>query len=255
MPIALDTRWIATSRRETDARLRLFCLPNGGGGASMYRPWMSIAPKGLEICPIQLPGREGRLAEPPFTSVFPLVEVLAEVLRPQLGSPFALFGHSMGSLICFELVRELRRRCGVEPVHLFVSGFGAPHLPDPDPPIHLLPEDEFLQEVRRFNGTPEEVLQHPELMALLLPVLRADLTLVETYTYTAAAPLSCPISVFGGTNDPEISASELAQWEQHTTGAFRLRMLPGDHFFLHAARAGMLEAIANDVGLLSASWS
>ena len=249
MAIALDSRWILFGQRRPQARVRLFCLPSGGGGASLYRSWMALAQPEIEVCPIQLPGRETRLAELPFSSVGPLVEALGTALLPYLDLPFALFGHSLGSLVCFELSRWLRQHFRLEPTRLFASAFRAPHLPDPDPPIHALPEPAFIDELRKFNGTPEEVLQHPELMQLLLPLLRADLTMVETYVYSPDTPLTCPLSVFGGLQDTEVSQEQLRGWRLHTSGPMKLRMIPGNHFFLYRSGPALLRCIGMDLGL------
>ncbi|MCA1852371.1 MAG: hypothetical protein LC647_08250 [Beggiatoa sp.] len=159
-------------------------------------------------------------------------------------TPFAFFGHSMGALIGFELARQLRRQHGPSPVHLFVSGRGAPQIPPPEPPIHALPEPQFIAEVQHFNGTPTEVLQHPELMQLLIPTLRADFAVCETYTYTTDAPIDCSISAFGGLQDRKVSRERLEAWRDQSRASFSLCMFPGDHFFLHTAEPLLLETIA-----------
>lgn len=239
--------WVTCPRPNPRAYLRLFCFPYAGGAASAFCTWSDDLPRGVEVCPIQLPGRESRLGEPPFTRLAPLVQALAPAIRPYLDKPFAFFGHSMGATISFELARQLRQQDDPGPVHLFVSGSRAPQIPDPDPPIHHLPEAEFVEELRRFNGTPELVLQNAELMQLFLPLLRADLALHEAYTYTADEPLDCPISAFGGLEDEEVSRDELAAWRDQTRGAFTLRIFPGDHFFLRSARALLLWAVSQDL--------
>ena len=157
-------RWVSCFKPNPQAKLRLFCFHYAGGGASVFRTWSDSLPESVEVCAIELPGRGMRLRESPFTQLEPLVQHLASTLLPYLDKPFAFFGHSMGGLVSFELTRLLRTEYGVSPVHLFVSGHRAPQVPDPDPPIHTLPESEFLQELRRFNGTPEAVLKNAELM-------------------------------------------------------------------------------------------
>src|SRR5262245_34574163 len=194
-------RWIYCPTPNPGAALRLFCFPYAGGNSLIYRSWTEQLPLAVEVCAVMLPGREARLRERPYTCLPPLIEALAEALLPRLNKPFAFFGHSMGALISFELIRELRRNCGLAPAHLFVSGRRAPQIENNDPPTYNLPEGDFIQEIRHFNGTPQEVLEHPELMQLLLPVLRADFAVCETYTYTEEPPLECPISVFGGLQD------------------------------------------------------
>ncbi len=242
--------WVMRPRPHPRACLRLFCFPYAGGGASVYRGWADALPPQFEVCPIQLPGRESRLAEPPFTRLSSLVEHLAAVLEPYLQLPFAFFGHSMGALIGFELARHLRRDGVCGPEHLFVSGHHAPQLPDPYPPIHHLPEAAFLRGLQRLNGTPEAVLQNSELMQLLLPMLRADLQLSETYCFTPEQPLNCPITAFGGSEDSNLTRRVLTPWQDQTQDTFTLHFFPGDHFFLHTARAALLQVISQECSRL-----
>jgi medium-chain acyl-[acyl-carrier-protein] hydrolase len=153
----------------------------------------------------------------------------------------------MGALIGFELARQLRRQHGLSPVHLFVSGRKAPQLPFPDPPIHALPEPQFIAELQRFNGTPKKVLEHPELMQLLIPTLRADFAVCENYTYTSGAPIDCSISAFGGLQDHEVSREQLEAWRDQSRASFSLYMFPGDHFFLDTAEPLLLKTIAREL--------
>ena len=241
-------RWLAYREVNPRARVRMFCFPYAGGGASAYRGWGSSLPSDVEVCPVQLPGRESRLREAPFETPEPLVKALAEALQPYLqGLPFVFFGHSMGAMLSFELARELRRRGQTLPLHLFVSGRRAPQIPDLEEPIHALPEPEFIVKLRELNGTPEEVLQHAELMKLLIPVLRSDFAVNETYVYTEEEPFDLGISCFGGLGDKEVTRDDCAVWKEQTRGRFRLRMLPGDHFFVHSAKDMILESVARDL--------
>lgn len=240
-------RWIARPAAQPEARLRLICLPYAGGGATIYRAWPRALPKTIEVCAIQLPARELRVREPPYTELPRLVADLAAVLEPLTAEPFAIFGHSMGALIGFELARELRRRGLPDPRHLFVAGYRAPQLPELYPAIHQLPDDAFISEVGRLDGTPREVLEHAELLELVLPILRADFALVETYAHQPADPLSCPVSAFGGLNDPRVSRADLDAWRAHAGGAFALRMFPGDHFFIRSAESLILQYIRHDL--------
>ena len=144
-------------------------------------------PEDVEVCLVQLPGRENLITERRFTSLLPLINAIAEALGPYFNLPFAFFGHSMGAKTAFELARKLRRKKGVQPVHLFVSGSRPPHIPEPRP-LHLLPEQEFTKELRRFSGTPESVMQSRDLMEMYLPILRADFSIDETYVYSDALP-------------------------------------------------------------------
>lgn len=239
--------WIAYSRPSPQARICLFCFPYAGSGASIFRTWADDLPSSIQVCPVQLPGREGRLREPLFTHLGPLVATLSRAIRPYLSIPFAFWGHSLGALICFELARTLAQQNAPRPVHLFVSGHSAPQTRPMGSSIHLLPDPEFIAELERLNGTPAQVLQNAELMELLLPVLRADFAVSETYLYTVGEPLDCPISAFGGLQDSTTSRNGLEAWRHQTRGAFTLRMFPGDHFFLHNARAALLHALVQDM--------
>jgi medium-chain acyl-[acyl-carrier-protein] hydrolase len=240
-------RWLAYREVNPRARLRLFCFPYAGGGASAYRGWAASLPADVEVCPVQLPGRESRLREPAFERPEALVAALADALAAHFDLPFAFFGHSMGAMLSFELARELRRRASALPLHLFVSGRRAPQVPAREEDIHDLPEPEFLAKLRELNGTPEEVLQHSELMRLLIPVLRADFAVNETYVFRPEEPLNLGISAFGGLGDLEVSREDIVGWSEHARGPFRLRMLPGDHFFLHCARDLVTASVARDL--------
>lgn len=244
-------RWLAYREPNPRARLRLFCFPYAGGGASVYRGWAASLPGDVEVCPVQLPGRESRLRETPFTHWRPLVDALAEVLPPYFEMPFVFFGHSMGALLAFELARSLRRMGGPLPLHLFVSGRRAPEVPAREEPIHQLPEAQFIERLRELNGTPEEVLQHAELMRLLLPILRADFGVNETYEFREEEPFDFGISAFGGLGDVDVTRDDLELWKTQTRGRFRPRMLPGDHFFLHSARELITEALSRDLAELA----
>jgi medium-chain acyl-[acyl-carrier-protein] hydrolase len=196
---------------------------------------------------MQLPGRGTRLVEPLFTRLSPLVRALAHALVPYFDKPFAFFGHSMGALVGFELARQLRRQHGREPACLFVSAHPAPQLPHTGSSLHTLREREFLEKLRRLGGTPQEVLGHEELMRLLLPTLRADFSVYETYAYSPDFPLSCPISAFGGLQDRGVSRGDLDAWRAQTSASFSLRMLPGDHFFLNTAQPLFLRTLAHEL--------
>ncbi|HEX2190639.1 MAG TPA: alpha/beta fold hydrolase [Longimicrobiaceae bacterium] len=244
MQITMDPgRWLVTPRPRPAAPVRLLCLPFAGGAASAYRAWPELMGEDVEVSAVQLPGREMRLREPPFDRVEPLVAALADVLDPTLDRPYAVFGHSMGALIGFELARELRRRGRPLPVALVASGRNAPHLPARDPLMHPLPEPEFLERLRTFEGTPEAVLEHQELMQLLIPLLRADFAVNEAYTHREEAPLDLPLLAMGGDADPEVSREGLEAWSGYTTGPFTLEVYPGGHFFLNPLAREVTRAV------------
>lgn len=236
--------WITYPKPNPEAKLRLFCFHYAGGGALSYRAFPGNLPSDVEVCPIELPGRGFRLLETPFTKIEPLIETLALTILSSLNKPFAFFGHSMGALVSFELARLLRKEYNQSPLHLFVSGHRAPQIPDRDPPIHALPKTEFLRQLCRYNGTPKAVLENAELMELLLPTLRADFAVVETYAYSQSPPLDCPIATFGGLEDWKVSIEDLEAWRKQTSSAFSLEMFPGDHFYLHSAQTLLLQSLS-----------
>jgi medium-chain acyl-[acyl-carrier-protein] hydrolase len=238
-------RWLLMHRPRREARVRLLCLPYAGGGASAFRHWPDALTSSIEVCPVQLPGRENRFVEAPFTRAEAVVEAMAPALRPVLDRPYALFGHSMGAMLGFELIRHLRRRGDPLPVQFFVSAARAPQLPRPGAPIHALPDAAFVERLRGLQGTPEGILQDKELLQFVLPALRADFTVVETYRYTPGERLDCLLTAFGGRSDGAVSFAELAGWSDQARRDFRLQMLPGNHFFLHdpAARQTLTQTI------------
>lgn len=241
------SRLLSYPRLNPSAALRLFCFPYAGGASHIFRAWPQSLPPTVEVCPVNLPGRGNRLLEPPFTNLTLLVQSIAQSLLPHLSKPFAFFGHSMGAIISFELARYLRKEQSPEPVHLFVSGRRAPQALDTEPSTYNLPEAKFLAYLRRLNGTPGEILEHPELMRLMLPLLRADFELVETYSYSKDAPLNCSITALGGLKDDRVKPAQLEAWRKQTSGHFSLQMLPGGHFYLHTAEPLLLEILSSEL--------
>jgi surfactin synthase thioesterase subunit len=241
----MDPRWLPGQELKPLARYRLFCLPYAGGAAAIYRTWRYAAPGHIQVCALELPGRGSRSREMPFSRLAPLVKELAASLEDGLDQPFALFGHSMGGLIAFELARTLREQGAPAPVHLFVSATASPGTVPHHPPVHTAPEADIKQRLRDLNGTPEELLADEELMAMMMPVLRADFAVLETYEYSEEPPLEVPITVFGGLSDRVVSPAALAGWRGQSALASRLRLFPGGHFFIHSAAADILGAIAH----------
>ncbi|MGL6344130.1 MAG: thioesterase II family protein [Waterburya sp.] len=239
--------WLTSSKTNSNAKLRLFCFPYAGGAASTFSSWSTNLTADVEICPIELPGHGCRLAERPINRLETLIQELAHALLPYLDKPFAFFGHSMGGIVSFELAHKLRRDYNLSPIHLFVSGRRAPQIPESEPPIHHLPEPEFLSEIRRLNGTPEAVLKNAELMELFLPILRADFAAIETYVHTPKPRLNCPITVLGGLQDFEVSFEKLEAWREQTNGNFSIQMFQGDHFFIHSKRSLLLQFLAQEL--------
>jgi medium-chain acyl-[acyl-carrier-protein] hydrolase len=212
---------------------------------------MNALPESVEACPVQLPGRGARLMEKHHTRLLPLAHAIAEGILPYCNKPFATFGHSMGAMLSFEVARYLRSHYGIEPVQLFVSGRRAPQVPDTDPATYDLPEPELIKELKRIKGTPQEVLDNSELMQLFLPVLRADFEVCQTYVYTPGERLNCPIIGFGGLQDDEENRERMEAWREQTTSHFSLRMLPGDHFFLHSSERTLLHLLSRELQQLA----
>ncbi|HEX2908938.1 MAG TPA: alpha/beta fold hydrolase [Phototrophicaceae bacterium] len=242
--------WLVPVVSVVRPQLRLFCFLNAGGSSAMLRSWPGVLPPVVEICAVQLPGQGSRFREQPFTRITPLIEALLPVLTPYLDLPFVFWGYSMGSLVAFELARALGRD-QVFPQHLFVAARRAPQVATRETPLHPLTEAAFIREVqRRYNGIPASVLREPDLLALFLPVLRANLEMIETHVYEAGAPLPCPISAFGGLHDPTVSAEGIMAWGQQTSASFKYFMYPGDHFFWQQQQADVLQTMANDLRAL-----
>jgi medium-chain acyl-[acyl-carrier-protein] hydrolase len=239
--------WLVIPAPRPTARLRLICFHYAGGGAHAYRTWDKHLPPGIEVVAVQFPGRGVRLTEEPLTNIDALLPALMEGLTPALTKPYAFFGHSMGALIAFEVTRSLRRQRKSLPVHLFVSGRGGPRERDWDVKFSELPEAELVAELERYGGAPKEVLENTELIRLMLPTIRADFKLCETYSYVPEDPLDCPISACGGLEDFEVKQERLDTWRDETSAAFKLRMFPGGHFYLQKSEPSILQTILRDL--------
>jgi medium-chain acyl-[acyl-carrier-protein] hydrolase len=232
------------------ARVRLFCFPYAGGGSAMFRGWARQLPADIGVYGIQLPGRGSRMLEPPIGELQAVLAELRPAILPYLDVPFAFFGHSMGALIGWELARSLRAELGKSPVHLFVSGsrpLTAVQVWLTD--FESASDAELATQMAALNGTPEEILRDADLLELVLPAFRADLMLLARYKYQPGHRLACPATIFGGDQDPIVPTGELADWAHFTTGDVQVRVLPGDHFFVHSAQADLIAAITERIGL------
>jgi medium-chain acyl-[acyl-carrier-protein] hydrolase len=246
-------RWVPY-RSDARVRCRVFCFPHAGGNAAFYRPFRQLVPAGIDFCPVELPGRAARLGEPPMTDIDALLDTLNRTIQPLMNVPFAFFGHSIGAAVAYRAAQVLRAADGREAVHLFVSARAAPAAAAGEtrhaPSAPSLSDDALRMLLQRFGGTPGIVLAREELVAALLPTLRADLTLGESCDGTGAL-LACPITAFGGTEDAIDSASHEA-WAALTRGPFRLKLFAGGHFYLGGAAAALAQEIARELRAVAA---
>jgi surfactin synthase thioesterase subunit len=233
----LKNPWLMRSGANATAGRRLICIPYAGGGAAAFSGWAKALGADVEVCSVQLPGRENRFREKPFDSMAPLVAAIAEGIRPILDEPYSIYGHSLGGIIGFEVARYSRSHFGREPENLIVSAVRAPHLPYPFSLIGKLPEAEFIAEIgSRYEPVPEEILRDEEMLRLTIPVLRADFSVFETYAYTDTPPLASNIHVLGGEHDRMVSRDALDAWSVHTTATHSVTIVPGGHFFIREQR-------------------
>ncbi len=242
--------WLLRPHPVPQADLRLFCLPHAGGDTWMFRDWHLVLSPTVEVCPIRLPGRGSRIDEPSFTEIVDLAGALAEGLAEALEKPFAIFGHSMGALVGFELARRLRRDRGKSPVMLGVAACPAPILPSLRPPLSQLPPDLMIEAMHRRYGTGRALADSEDLMRLMLPILRADFGACERYVPVEDQPLDCPIAAYGGTNDRTVENKALDAWRDQTTNAFLRQMIEGDHFFPIGAKLVLVRLLKQDL-----AWS
>lgn len=218
-----------------------------------FRLWRELMPEYLELSAIQLPGRGARLREAPIASIPALTKEIVSELAPYLDRPYAFFGHSMGAVLALEVAQAAKKAGREGPAHLFLSARRPPHLPRLEADLHRLPDEAFLKLLgARFGGVPSEVLQEPELLALVLPALRADITALETFIAQEIQPVTCPITAYGGDGDRLVTAGQLDAWREYTSAAFRVRQFQGDHFYLNSVRAQLLSDIVETLAPLSA---
>lgn len=240
-PVMIDTPWF--SMRQQPAEFTLFCFPFSGGTATAFKPWLAHNSEVLEVVPVKLPGRETRFKEPAFFDLVDMASAFVDALAPHTNRRYALYGHSMGAIIIFEVVRQIRQRGLPMPVHLFPAAYRSPERPSTKKHIHHFDDDAFLEELRTYEGTPESFFDNPELIEFLLPMLKADFSIHETWVYKTQPPLDLPITAFYGKEDPIAPAAEMAPWQAHTSQGFELVQMPGSHFFLNHGRPLVIRKI------------
>jgi surfactin synthase thioesterase subunit len=244
---AIDSPWILRRQPRSDPKLRLLCFPNAGRGASMFSMWSAALPASIEVCAVQLPGRESRMTEPAEPSLGSLLPKLVDALAPVRAGAYAIYGHSIGALVAFEFTRELRRRGERLPVHLIVSARRAPQC-TPLPALSYLGDPELLRELTLLYGPLHPaILADRDFLALSLRSIRADLRLADAHRDANDPPLPLPLSAYGGRRDISTDEDLLRAWGAHTSAAFNLRLFDGDHFFPDAARGEVARAMAEDL--------
>ncbi|MFI7098967.1 thioesterase II family protein [Streptomyces sp. NPDC050161] len=231
LPAPAASPWIRRFRPSPESRVRLVCFPHAGGSASSYLSLSRQLPAEIEAWALQYPGRQERRAEQPFTGLPELADAVFDVLRPQLAEPYAFFGHSMGSVVAFEVARRFERAGLASPVQLFASARRPPSSPQRTT-IRLRDDDGLVAEMERLGGTAPGVLDDEELRAMVLPVVRADYHALETYTCDQGAVVHCPLTALSGDADPSLAVTEVEGWREHTTGAFGVSVYSGGHFYL-----------------------
>ena len=225
-----------------NASLRLFCFPYAGGSSATYMPWSNLLPPDVELAVIQMPGRGARLAETPYQTMNELVQDLLAAFEGVRHKPFIFYGHSMGARVAYELMLKLYRFHYHLPVHFIASGSVAPFVPREEQTYHL-PDDQFIEKLATLNGTPKEVLANPELMQLMLPALRADFKIIDTYCNKNKLVTPTRLTVLAGDQDNEVEQEELEGWFQLFESNTGINWISGDHFFVDKNRDDTLNVV------------
>lgn len=232
--------------------MRLLCFAHAGGGVAPFWHWPDMLPSSIEPVAVRLPGRESRFSEEPFDRMAPLIAHLTASLRPWIDRPYACFGYSMGARVALALAQNLRDQGLPGPSILFVGGSPGPCLPI-EVPGWKDPDNELIEQLHRLGGIPPELLNEPELLTLMLPTVRADLTVVATCAYHAGV-LTTPIHAFAGIDDDYAAPTRMMAWKRETAGWFRLTTFPGGHFFLRSHEQKVLDAMVADLRQLPGGW-
>ncbi|HKQ74906.1 MAG TPA: thioesterase domain-containing protein [Blastocatellia bacterium] len=244
---SITSNCIKTANPNPEAQFRLFCFPYAGGRISVFSGWQEYLPASVEVCTVQMPRQGYNLQSTVPMQADACLSILTDALIPHLDKPFAFFGHSLGAIVSFELARNIRRNYGIEPMHLFMSGAHAPHMTKQREVASDAPKEDFLRMLRNLNGTPKEILENPELINAVLPLIRAEFVFLEKYRYEPEQPLATPITAFGGVDDPQVDRQSLEAWVTQTIAKFSLFLLPGDHFFINSARSQLLQIISREL--------
>jgi len=247
--------WVRRFHAAPDAAVRLICFPHAGGSAASFFSLSGAVSPAADVLAIQYPGRQDRRHEPCIEDLRKLADAVATQLRPWLDRPVALFGHSMGATLAFEVATTLERD-GIVPLSLFASGCRAPSRHRDrrfDTRVDLVEDDTLVAELKRLSGTDQLLLADDQVLRLILPALRADYKAVQTYRYRPGPRLACPIQALVGNEDPQVTIDEARSWAEHTTGAFGLLVFPGGHFYLSSHTTAVTTAISEQITARSKS--
>ncbi|MEM8637300.1 MAG: thioesterase domain-containing protein [Cyanobacteria bacterium P01_G01_bin.54] len=239
--------WLIEIKPNPTATCRLFCLPYNGGSITAFDTWPEALPETVAVYGIQLPGGVDRRHEAPLPTIDAVVQALVPPLLPYLDRPFALYGHSLGALVAFELACAMRQTGDRQPLHLFVGAWGTPHLPNPYPHLQHHTDAEIIAQILPLVDVPPTILSHAKTMQVLLPLLKTGAQLHEDYQYAPRDPLDCPISALRGEADQVITTAAIQAWQQHTCKGFQAQVFPGNHLFLHQAQSLLLDYLTQQL--------
>lgn len=239
-------RWIVRPKVNNDAKIRLFCFPYAGSSAVVtYKFLVDSLPEEIEVCPVEFPGRGSRMAENLISDIDKAVQLIGAAIPGFLDKPYLFLGHSMGALVAFELSHYLKTNLNSQPLKLYLSAHRAPSIEKDGKMMHILKENEFLDELIKMNGLADEILEHRELLDLMLPVIKNDYKLCETYRFKSKNKLDIPFQIFGGSNDKDVSLEHLKAWNELTSAYIKIEIIEGDHFFLTKNKENFLQKFKN----------
>jgi surfactin synthase thioesterase subunit len=240
---------IETLTKNHNAKVRLFCFHYGGGSSTSFYPWISKIPSFIELMAVELAGRGRNMSQPLLTNVHDITALMIEEIKYYLDKPFIFFGHSVGSLICFDLTKAMREQNLQIPMHLILSGSMAPHTLHKRKHICHLDDIAFTEELKVYNGIPQEVQNEPSLMEMFLPIIRADMSIIENYNHSQDKPLDCNITTIAGKNDPTVAIEDVQAWKSHTMLSHNHYTLDGDHFFIKTELQEVINIVLQTINM------
>ncbi|MEX2963534.1 thioesterase II family protein [Microbulbifer sp. TYP-18] len=244
--------WLVNYTNRPTAEVRLICFHYAGGSASAYRNWPKFLSANVDLLGVQLPGREGRYQEDFITNFDELIGKVVVALEPVIDKPYVVFGHSMGSLMSFECLRQIGSKGLPLPLFYIPAGRRSPQFPEDEPPIAHLPEGDFLTALlKEYEDNLGDVLRNKDLREVFIPQLRADFKLCENYCYREKEKLNCPIYAFGGEQEQKLGEKEIQGWAAHTNCEFFAKRFPGDHFFIHKSESMVVREINRYLAMYS----